>query len=302
MNITFYSYYNIQISTLCEDSGGTGYGNHLYYPMNVVCKILKEKGHKIVEPVEKFDLAIFLDLNENLYETAKNLSKKVKKILICIESPIFASFEYHNEIIFDDLWDFVFTYNRSYLGNKIVHYDIPITGNITNSKFSFSNKNALGVVVASFKNDNRGFIPPRRDKLLKFLANENEIELYGHGWSKSHNIHGIVNDKIEVMKKYSYALVIENCRYSGYVTEKLGDAILAGLPSIYYGDIQTAKRRFSNTFVPLDNLDYSSFKNAKEELFLRYDELQNNVKKEFLNSNLWIESFVSSVINSIDKL
>lgn len=300
MKITFFSFYNISISSLVCDTGGTDYGNHLYYPINNLCSELKKKGFEIVEPSQDFEIALFLDLDEKLFDMANSLDKKIKKILITIESPIYCPFVYQVNILCNHIWDSVLTYNRSFIADKLFYYDIPITGNIENLEFIYPDRKAKGVIVSSYKNDPRGFVPQRRDLFLKQLAQKHEIELYGAGWKKEKNIYGKVSNKIEVMKYHSFALIIENCKYEGYVTEKLGDAILAGLPSIYYGDYKNAERRFPGTFVILEDLNIESFIKAKKELFNKYDTIVENVEKSFLNSNKWIESFLENIYNALN--
>jgi hypothetical protein len=90
--------------------------------------------------------------------------------------------------------------------------------------------------------------------------------------------------------------------YPGYVTEKLGDAILAGLPSIYYGDVENALRRFPNTFVQLDELTYNSFLKSKNILMDNYDSMIKGVYASFNNSDIWMESFVNTLFHTINKI
>ncbi|MCL5125092.1 MAG: hypothetical protein M1511_11445 [Deltaproteobacteria bacterium] len=54
-------------------------------------------------------------------------------------------------------------------------------------------------------------------------------------------------------------MVVENNICPGYVTEKLGYSILAGLPAIYWGDSKNAERRFGKVFVPLGELTEKGF-------------------------------------------
>ncbi|WP_133013309.1 glycosyltransferase family 10 domain-containing protein [Marinomonas flavescens] len=299
MRIAFFSFYGVAVTKLRDNSGGTDYGNHLYYPYNVYCQCLLSKGHMIVGTHELFDVAIFLDLNESLYCTAKSLGKHIKKILVSVESPIYCPFVNNFEVLTDDVWDSVLSYNRSFVSEKIFHYDIPVTGNINKLSFEFPEKNARGVTVSSFKNDPRGYVPLRRDKMLKSLAENDEINIFGHGWKKGKNINGKTSNKIESMKKHSFALVIENSKYDGYVTEKLGDAILSGLPSIYFGDFDGAERRFPGTFVVLDDLSYHSFIKSKLQLFENYNYIVSNVKKSFEESDSWMETFFIAMDRAI---
>jgi hypothetical protein len=295
MRITFFSFYNAPISKIVGSTGGTDYGNHLYYPLNVFCQQLVSGDHFIVEPDDEFDVAIFLDLDQKLFDIAKNLSPNIKKNLVCIESPIYCPFVQHIGVLCDDVWDGVLTYNRSFKAKNINYYDIPVTGNIEKISFVYPDKNAKGVAVSSLKNDLRGYVPIRRDIFLKKLASSNQIDVFGGGWKKSHNIHGKTSNKLDSMRGHSFAVVIENSKYDGYVTEKLGDAILSGLPSMYYGDFKNAERRFPGTFVVLEDLTYDAFEKARNEIFNNYEHLVENVKCSFDKSEYWINSFITNI-------
>ena len=64
------------------------------------------------------------------------------------------------------------------------------------------------------------------DKILKRYPDL--IDVYGNGYRP-------IGDKYDVLSKYKYSLVIENCQYPNYWTEKLADTYLAGCYPIYYG-------------------------------------------------------------------
>ncbi len=54
------------------------------------------------------------------------------------------------------------------------------------------------------------------------------IDVYGNGYKS-------IPDKLEVLSQYKYAIIIENCQYPNYWTEKIGDCFLAGCYPIYHG-------------------------------------------------------------------
>lgn len=54
------------------------------------------------------------------------------------------------------------------------------------------------------------------------------IDVYGNGFQS-------IADKFEIQSQYKYSIVIENCSYDDYWTEKLSDTFLAGSYPIYYG-------------------------------------------------------------------
>lgn len=78
------------------------------------------------------------------------------------------------------------------------------------------------------------------------------IDKYGNGFKS-------IEDKYEVYKKYKYLLVIENCQYSNYWTEKLSDAFLSNCYPFYIGAPNILDYFSSNS---LTSLDYDAPKSA----------------------------------------
>jgi hypothetical protein len=63
------------------------------------------------------------------------------------------------------------------------------------------------------------------------------VDVYGRGWPKTlPNYRGVCMSKADVLRRYRYALVFENQRQPGYVTEKFLDCLLDGTVPIYWGD------------------------------------------------------------------
>jgi alpha(1,3/1,4) fucosyltransferase len=75
-----------------------------------------------------------------------------------------------------------------------------------------------------------------------------DFDLYGEGWNEHHpavepGLHnaaqrayrGTVDDKLTLLARYRFALVFENTRFSGYITEKLFDCFFARCIPIYSG-------------------------------------------------------------------
>ena len=80
---------------------------------------------------------------------------------------------------------------------------------------------------------------------------------------------GTIEDKLAVLSNYRFALCFENAIFSGYVTEKIFDALLAGCVPVYYGAPDIKDFVPSNCFV-----DRKKFKNYQElhEYLLEVDE------------------------------
>ena len=139
-----------------------------------------------------------------------------------------------------------------------------------------------------------------RLKAIKAFSGFSEFHLYGRYWDVARqyvseikklsfaNSPDPVPDKITAMGNFKFTLVLENCVFPGYLTEKIFDAMLAGTVPVYYGapDIQD--------FIPMDCFidfrNYNGFKNLWADLS-SWSSTQWQVKidaiRTFLNSNLF---------------
>lgn len=304
MKIQFIFYYD-EAYDLSGSDGRDDYGNYLYYPSRVLKKRLEDLGHECIasrKGLDKADIVVLVDWGPDFLNTVHSLPKTIRKILMCGESKLYVPWLHHAEVMFSKNWDAVLTYNRGFSGPKIIHYDIPISPDLLARPLK-EKESSKGVVVSSFKNDRRGDTP-ERDQLYYQLATKGKIDLYGHGWNRDEKsgILGVIRDKIYMMSGYRFALVVENNICPGYVTEKLGDSVLAGLPAIYWGDSKNAERRFGNVFVPLEELTEKGFQEAKGKLLENYDTLLNNVIISRSSSDKWCDSCIDAMIEALDRL
>lgn len=307
--IVFTAFYKSIENNIGFEDGGTKYGNMLLYPLVMLCDNLKKIGYSIYSSkqldIHKADIVVFIDIDEEMVDLFNGLKPEIIKILLCVESPIYAPLSHKAMLLADIRWNAVLTWNRSFKSKNIYYYDIPITGvSALDDTGQYSNDiKDKGIAVSSFKNDvsgNTWF----RDRLFKELAASGYIDLYGNHWGKNlkKGIYGSTDHKLNTLKAYKYSLIIENSYYPGYVTEKLGDSILAGIPAIYAGDIDKANERFPGTFIPLKEITMESFLAAEKELRDRYDELCINVVSQREKSDLWSDSFINQFFNVIENI
>lgn len=86
--------------------------------------------------------------------------------------------------------------------------------------------------------------------LLEHLAVHGQIDVFGAGWENRTNLprdwenrlapvssifRGRCGDKFDLVRHYRFTIAFENTTYPGYVTEKLGDSLVAMAVPIYYG-------------------------------------------------------------------
>lgn len=83
-------------------------------------------------------------------------------------------------------------------------------------------------LITSNKNFTQGH--RNRVKFVEYILSKklDFIDVYGNGYKP-------IPDKLDVLTKYKYAVIIENCSYPDYWTEKLSDCFLAGSYPLYYG-------------------------------------------------------------------
>lgn len=114
-------------------------------------------------------------------------------------------------------------------------------------------------VVTSNKRFTKGHC--QRLDFIEYLQNKipGKIDLYGNGFIP-------IEDKYSVMSKYKYMLVLENCSYPSYITEKLMDAFLCNCFPFYYGAPDIYNYFTPNELIKIDILkqeeSYKSIKNA----------------------------------------
>ena len=122
------------------------------------------------------------------------------------------------------------------------------------------------------------------------------IDIYGNGYNS-------VGDKLEVLSKYKYSIVIENCQYPNYWTEKLADCLLAGCCPIYFGANNITDYFPINSFPIIDILNFHEAILKVEELiksdyFSVYQKNAGTLKKIILdkyNMFAMIDSAIATI-------
>ena len=306
--ITFGGMYIRKDEPFGENDGGTSYGNLLQYPGILARKMLEKEGFRFYNeaelPPEEADIVFCVDLTPELWDRIKGLPSRVHKILQACESPIYARYSHFAAaVLTNPCWDVIMTWNRSYEADYLVHYDIPVAGKSVSEPLkqlpviTADYLSGPGAVISSFKRGDIRGMAPQRDALYQELARKGLINLYGMNWrsnSKRH-VFGPVDNKLKILQQHPFALVIENIWAPGYVTEKLPDCILAGIPVIYWGDTPNAQRRFPNTFITLEEVSLSGFLQAREQLLKNYADLRKNVLKCRQESDHWCDSYLDAI-------
>lgn len=140
------------------------------------------------------------------------------------------------------------------------------------------------------------------DKRSLFYDALSKYKKVDSGGRYRNNVGGPVKDKLEFQRNYKFSIAFENCSHSGYTTEKIMEAFVAGTIPIYYGDPDVAKDFNSKAFINVH--DYASFEDAIE----RVKEIDNNdelfiemMNENPINPDVRIDDFEAFLYNIFDQ-
>ena len=188
---------------------------------------------------------------------------------------------------------------RSFLammaGNKYYrHADVPWPDRITRGFREFIHRD-----TSRWLEDNQ--LHDTRLELVSYFSTAGRIDVFGSGWENRQHLPkrwqaGLqslqefdpsvpYSRKADTLSQYKFALTLENFRYAGYVTEKIIDALVAGVIPVYLGAPDISDFVPAAAFVNLE--DFSSPRSL--ESFL--DQLSPNQAEEMLLAG---QDFLSS--------
>jgi alpha(1,3/1,4) fucosyltransferase len=270
-----------------------------------------------VKNLEEVDLFIFFDMPNFENELIKKIKKyKKKAILLMIEGkdiyPRNFKREYHK------YFKFIFTWNDNLVNNKKY---FKFYWGVKNSYYykTLVHKNKLLCMINSNRIINyEKTMYSLRLNIIKWLDKNylNNFDLYGFGWNKRFfyskfklirlinrisfitnffgyrfkcykgTIKPMLKDKIHVLRKYKFSIVIENSLGpDGWITEKIFHCFFSSTVPIYLGPENIKKYIPSKCFVNIRNFkkieDAINF--AKNMSDVQYQEYINNIN-EFLKS------------------
>lgn len=179
-------------------------------------------------------------------------------------------------------------HKKEWIRENVMTYD-----DFTNSD-THDRLNKLAIITS-----NKAFSKGHKERLnfvLRLKENLGDLlDIYGDGFVP-------VEDKYNILRKYKYCLVIENCRIQNYWTEKLADSILSGCYTFYNG-CTNINSFFNNACINTFELnDVKTVSNKIRDLISNniYENCLvdiNKAKKEILNKY----NIVTSLINFIQN-
>lgn len=122
-----------------------------------------------------------------------------------------------------------------------------------------------------------------RLKIIRYFSSTGNFDLFGYGWDKGAAddelnqglkkcYKGSVASKAETIRNYKFAICFENAIFPGYVTEKIFDALVAGVVPIYYGAPDIADYVNSGAFI-----DYTKYDSPER----MYEYIEKMTKAEY---------------------
>lgn len=249
-NVTELDYHGgFRDPAICKKYPGSGWAPYLHkYASQLGIEVVSgsDAVHAVGSGMAKIqDLQV---IQEELNSNAKWLIQKGAdpSLLFCFESPIFASkfydelpaikHKFKRQMLFGHWEGTDKVYFPSYDQNDIQtplewgqrHEIVAVLSSKHYSSIAPQNMQS-----PSFKYAIDHQLHDARYRALGELHNQHVLKVYGRGWPDG--FADPVDDKIEAMKLYKYALCMENGSYPGYITEKVIDCFVAGVVPIYAG-------------------------------------------------------------------
>lgn len=337
MKILFHNFHTrLNKDNLLFTSDNTDIGDNLLTPFKVMKDEAKKHGISIgtshVIDKEEADAMVFLDHpginNETFQYGVKN---NIPLYLITLESPIIKSeifsIELHNPFKKILTWSDYLIVNNPEKYTKI-NYSYNVKAN-----FELGKRDRNLIVISGNKlSKHPKELYSERLAVIKWYEKNHKgyLDLYGTDWDVKifpSNLFGLVLNKInrqfrliknnyssykgklkrkaEVLAQYNFCLCFENAYgFSGYITEKIFDSLMAGAIPIYKGADNIAEYIPKNCYI-----DYDDFATI-EEMHNFLTKLTDNdiigyqlAIRKFLSSNavdgFTIETFVSTTIEII---
>ena len=252
--------------------------------------------------INKLKNIIKLLFNKYQHKPLQLKKKKVLKILLILEGKLNAP-ENHSKNL-SKYCDYILTWNKDLLKyDKFHHYNFTQQKKWTQPiDIPFENRKLLVNISANKYSSNENQLYEERRKIIRHAENKlsNEFDLYGFDWNRSvtflqtlfnkltpfyNSYKGEVKDKSLVFSKYKFAIIYENERVNGYVSEKIFDCLRSNCVPIYLGCPNINNVIPKNLFI-----DRSEF--IDDENLINF--IKNINKNEFNNYLLRIKKFINS--------
>ena len=229
-----------------------------------------------------------------------------RRILLLLEPPVVSPKSY--EARYHKFFGKILTWDDDLVDNK-KYYKIYYPQPLPNKEYyvPFDKKKFITLIAGNKNSDYKEELYSKRLEVINWLENQKcDFDLYGFGWSqKEHSSYkGIVDDKLETLSKYKYAVCYENmCGIKGYVTEKIFDCFFSNVIPIYWGADNIEDYVPQNCFI--DRRDFSTFEClyqylneiTEEEYAQKLENIHNYLLSERFTSMFSVDSYIKRMID-----
>lgn len=243
------------------------------------------KDLEYVGPFLEWDgITVFTD--ELCFDPVVDQIQSKYKIAWAVESPVIKPHFVNHIHSVENKFDCIYTYTPK-LDNQKYKQSYFGACWIVEENCKIYEKTKLLSIVASNKNYAPGH-KLRHDIISKNL-HEN-LELWGSGYNWFSDA---PEDRVKPFKDYMYVIVIENCRYPNYFTDKIIDCFASGCIPIYWGDPNINQHFNQNGFYTWNTIDDLSniLKNINEQDYnYKLPYIQENYEKfkKFASPDKWM--------------
>ena len=231
-----------------------------------------------VDTPEEADCYFFVD-------NYKIVTDKTKKKILYLSEPygtIPLCYDLLHDSNFTKHFDHIATCHTrfNFLSNGII---LPPNAGTSLSKECFNtNKTKLASMIFSDKNYSDGH---KLRHELKKIHLPGTIDGYGKMFNNP------IENKEEGLKDYCFNFAIENCKETGYFTEKINDCMLAGTIPIYWGDPDIGNTYDINGIIDITDftdlkLSFSLYKEKEEYVLKNYQIAKNIVKQNTVENTI----------------
>ena len=238
-----------------------------------------------IGPYMEWDgITVFTD--ETCFNPIVDQVKSKYKIAWAVESPIIKPEFISNIKKVENKFDYIYTYSPQ---ENNLKYKQSYFGAcwIPQPHCKIYDKKKLLSIVASNKNYATGH--QLRHKVISLNLHK-DLELWGSGyrWFSDEP-----EDRAKPFKDYMYLIVIENCRYPNYFTDKIIDCFASGAIPIYWGD-PNINQHFNEkgfyTWNTIEELIKILEKISSEDYYNKFPYVQENFNKfkKFASPDKWM--------------
>ena len=185
------------------------------------------------------DWFVFWNIPMHLKRSSISKLPKKKMILFMWEPPTVEPNLYKEKI--QRLFSKIYTWNDDLVDNQhFFKFHYPVLNAMISDRPSFEEKKLCTTIIGHRTSKHPKELYSEREKAILYFnsLDNDDFEFYGRDWEDCgySSYRGVVDDKIETMKYYRFALCYENIGgIKGYITEKIFDCFSAGCIPIYLG-------------------------------------------------------------------